>query len=126
MPAQERVGEFVNYVKSGRYIEALEEFYAHSASARENLGEPRFGLPALIEHEKRTLAKLKMRTHAVGPMLIDGEWVAINWVFEMTLPDGSVHYLDELAIQRWQDGRIVTEQFYYDSSQLPLPPRPRS
>ena len=125
MPAQERVGEFVDYVKSGRYVEALEEFYAQTASVRDNLGKPRSGLAALIEHEKRTLAKVKMRTHAAGPMLIDGDWVAINWVFEITLPDGSVHYLDELALQKWQDGRIITEQFYYDSSQLPLPRPPQ-
>ena len=125
MPAQERVGEFVDYVKSGRYIEALEEFYAHSASVRDNLGKPRTGLAALIEHERRTLARVKMRTHAVGPTIIDGDWVAINWVFEMTLADGSVHYLDELAVQKWQDGRIITEQFYYDTSQLPQRPPPQ-
>jgi hypothetical protein len=125
MPAQERVGEFVDYVRSGRYVEALEEFYAHSASVRDNLGKPRSGLAALIEHEKRTLAKVKMRTHAVGPTLVDGDWVAINWVFEITLPDGSVHFLDELTLQKWQDGRIITEQFYYDTSQLPLPRQPQ-
>lgn len=127
MPAQKRVEDFVEYVRAGRYVEALQEFYADTAVVRENLGKPRAGLAALIEHEKRTLANLKnMRTHRVGAVLIDGDRVAINWVFEMTLTDGSVHYLDELALQEWQHERINTEQFYFDVSQLPTSSRRQS
>jgi ketosteroid isomerase-like protein len=119
MPTQERVRDFVTAVREGRYVEAIEAFYAEDATMRENLGPPRGGRDVLIQHETAVLASLqRMATHAVGPVLIDGERVVINWVFEMTGRDGVVRRMDELALQTWRDDRIVEEQFYYDPSQL--------
>jgi hypothetical protein len=59
-----------------------------------------------------------MRTARVGPVLVDGDLVTINWVFEMTTRDGKKRLLDELALQKWSGERIVEEQFYYDPAQL--------
>jgi hypothetical protein len=119
MPPQDRVDAFVAAVREGRYVEAIERFYAEEASMRENLGPARAGREALIAREKAVLGGLaRMETHHVGPVLIDGDRVAINWVFEMTARDGSVRRLDELALQTWRDDRIVEEQFYYDPGQL--------
>ena len=48
MPTRERLSEFVATVISGRYVEAIEEFYAENASMRENQAEPRVGRDALV------------------------------------------------------------------------------
>jgi hypothetical protein len=119
MISNKRVMEFVEWVKAGRYIEALEEFYADDATAQDNLNSPRVGRAALVQHELQTLARVKqMRTHAVGPVLIDGDRVVIRWVFAFVLPDNHAQRLDELALQEWRGDRIVKEQFYFDSAQL--------
>ena len=47
-------------------------------------------------------------------MVVDGDLVVINWVFDITERNGKRYVLDELAIQRWRDDKIVEEQFYYD------------
>jgi hypothetical protein len=119
MPSRTRVAEFVSYVEAGKYVEAISDFYAEAAFMKENLGEPRIGRDNLIKHERAVLAGLaQMRTERVGPVLIDGDRVTINWVFEMTTRDGKKRRLDELALQKWSGDRIVEEQFYYDPAQL--------
>ena len=119
MPSPDRVHQFVAAVRDGRYVEAIEDFYAEDSSMKENLGPERRGRDLLIEHEKAVLSGLKrMATHRVGAVLIDGDRVVINWVFEMIGQDGAVRRLDELALQTWRGDRIVDEQFYYDPGQM--------
>jgi hypothetical protein len=119
MPSRVRVSEFISCVEAGKYVEAIQDFYAETARMKENNGEPRVGRGNLVRHEEAVLAGLQqMRTARVGPVLIDGDFVTINWVFEMTTRDGKKRRLDKLALQRWQDDRIVDEQFYYDPSQM--------
>lgn len=119
MPSRTRVAEFVSCVEAGKYVEAINEFYAETASMRENLGEPRVGRENLVNHERAVLAGLaQMRTERVGAVLVDGHHVVIQWVFEMTTRDGKKRLFDELALQKWSDDRIIEEQFYYDPAQL--------
>jgi hypothetical protein len=119
MPSRSRVAEFVFYVEAGKYVEAIGEFYAETAFMKENFGEPRIGRDNLIRHEQTVLAGLaQMRTERVGAVLVDGDHVAINWVFEMTGRDGKKRLLDEVALQKWSGEHIVEEQFYYDPAQL--------
>jgi len=86
---------------------------------KENGGEPRVGRENLIQHERAALARrAQIRTERVGPVLVDGDRVTINWVFEIATRDGKNCRLDELALQKWDGERIVEEQFYYDPAQL--------
>jgi ketosteroid isomerase-like protein len=119
MPSRARVAELVSYVQAGKYVEAISDFYAETALMKENHGEPRTGRDNLIKHERAVLAGLaQMRTERVGAVLVDGDHVVINWVFEMTTRDGKKRLLDELALQKWSGERIVEEHFYYDPAQL--------
>jgi ketosteroid isomerase-like protein len=119
MPSRSRVAEFVSCVEAGKYVEAISEFYAETAFMKENFREPRIGRDNLIRHEQTVLAGLaQMRTERVGAVLVDGDHVTINWVFEMTGRDGKKRLLDEVALQKWSGERIIEEQFYYDPAQL--------
>jgi hypothetical protein len=119
MPTRERLSEFVATVVAGRYIEAIEGFYAENASMRENQAEPRVGRGVLVGHERAVLSTLKqMRTRAAHVSILDGECVAINWEFEMIGVEGRVRTLNEVALQVWSGDRILHEQFYYDPGQL--------
>jgi ketosteroid isomerase-like protein len=119
MPSRSRVAEFVSYVEAGKYVEAISDFYAETASMKENGGEPRAGRDNLIRHERAALAaRAQIRTERVGAVLVDGDHVTINWTFEITARDGSKYRLEEVALQKWSGEHIVEEQFYYDPSQL--------
>jgi hypothetical protein len=118
MPSRERVGQFVAMVERGRFVQAMEEFYAPRATMQENLGPLRRGLPALVAHEKGVLAAFEsVRVQPVDAFLVQGDRVVIHWVFELRGHDGRELCIDELAWQLWQGDKIVEERFYYDPVQ---------
>ena len=119
MPSRERVAALIQRVEAGKFVEALQEFYADDATMQENGGAPRAGLAKLVDHERGVMAAFKeIRTLPVKTWLVDGDHVIINWVFEFTRPDGSGFRMDEVALQRWRGDRVVEERFYYDPAQL--------
>jgi ketosteroid isomerase-like protein len=118
MPSHDRVRQLIGMVEAGKFVEAIEEFYAPSATMQENVQPKRQGLDRLVEGERRVLAAWKeVRTMPVESFLIDGDRVVIRWVFEFLGHDGRSFRQDELALQRWEGDRIVEERFYYDPSQ---------
>lgn len=119
MPTRVTVNAFIAAVESGDHVGAIERFYHEDASMQENLAPPRVGRETLVAHEKRALARLaEMRTHPAARVLVDGDHVAINWIFEMVGHDGSVRRLEELALQEWRGEKIQRERFFYDPAAL--------
>jgi ketosteroid isomerase-like protein len=119
MPSRQTVAAFVAAVESGDHVGAIEQFYHEDASMQENGAEPRRGRDLLVAHEKKALAALaEMRTLPARRILIDGDTVAINWIFEMVGKDGKTRRLDEVALQEWRGEKIIRERFYYDPSAL--------
>jgi len=123
MPSRERVAEFVAMVEAGQFVEAIERFYAEEAVAFENQGPPTTGRAALVAKEQAALARSDIRTRKGSVALVDGDRVAIAWVFEITpgKGGGEVLTMDEIAWQRWDGDRIVEERFYYDPGQMKPP-----
>jgi len=118
MPKRETVEAFVAQVEKGDFVGAIERWYAPGASMRENGGEPRVGIPALVANEERVMAAFPtIRASLLGPVVVDGDSVAIPWRFEFAR-DGSVRTLEEVALQTWRGDRIAEERFFYDPKQL--------
>jgi len=119
MPAAATVQDLINAVEAGQFVEAIQRFYAESASMRENGDAPRIGLPALVENEQRVMSVFPtIKGRCLTPPLIDGDRVAINWSFDFVRADGSVAHMEEIAWQRWLGGKVVEERFFYDPRQL--------
>jgi len=118
MPSREHVQSFIALVVQGKYVEAIQEFYTEDASMQENQEPPRKGIQLLVAGEEKALAAFKeIRTVAAKSFLIDGDRVAINWLFEIVTHDGRSFRQDEIAWQLWRGDKIVEEQFYYDPGQ---------
>lgn len=119
MPDRETVQKFIDVVVSGRHDEAIELFYAEDASMQENLGEPRRGRDRLVARERATMDAFKeIRTTFVAPFFVDGDHVAINWIFEFVEANGKTRSINEVALQEWQGDKILRERFYYDPAQM--------
>jgi hypothetical protein len=50
---------------------------------------------------------------------VEGDSVAIHWIFELTDHSGKVHRVDEVALQQWKGDLIFRERFFYDPSRPP-------
>jgi len=110
---------FIARVESNAHVEAIRDFYAEGASMRENFDAPRVGREVLMAHEARVMERVaSVRSECVRPVLQNGDRVVIRWIFEFEFKDGSRRRIEELAYQRWEDGKIAEEQFFYDPRQL--------
>ena len=119
MPTTQRVEAFINRVLSNAHAEAIEEFYHEDATMQENQSPPRGPRAALVDGERKTLARHKsVDTKMIGPYFISGDNVVIRWVFRFTRPDDTVMQMEEIAYQTWRGDRIAAECFFYDPTQL--------
>ena len=122
MPDSATLDRFIARVESGAHAAAIAEFYAPDASMQENEQPPRVGRDGLVANERKVLARTKsVRSTCIRPVLVDGDRVAIRWLFEFEFLDGRTLRLDEVAWQRWRGDRIVEEKFFYDPTQLASP-----
>ena len=59
-----------------------------------------------------------VKSSCIRPVLVNGDNVVVRWVFEFTWRDGRTTRMEEIAYQRWENDRLIEEQFFYDPSQL--------
>jgi hypothetical protein len=119
MPSTDTLERFVARVETGAHAQAIAEFYVEHGQMRENLGVPRVGRANLIAHEQGVLRRARsVESICVRPVLINGSFVVIRWIFRFHWLNGTVTEMEELAYQRWEEERIAEEQFFYDPAQL--------
>lgn len=115
MPIRARVDEFIAAVVSGRHDDVIAAFYTEDATIQELDSEPRRGRANLVEREAAVLANVvAVVTHPPDFVVIDGDHVAIHWVFEFRSKDGQTRMVDEMTMQCWNGDLIATERFFYD------------
>ncbi|RIX84646.1 nuclear transport factor 2 family protein [Acidovorax cavernicola] len=118
MPSPARLEAFIAAVEGGAHAQAIEDFYTEDATMRENQAEPRRGRSTLVAQESAVLARTEsVVSTCVRPVLVNGDHVAIHWIFEFAFKDGRQMRMEEIAWQRWDGERIAEEQFFYDPAQ---------
>jgi ketosteroid isomerase-like protein len=118
MPSRARLDEFIAVVVSGDHAGAIERYYTEDASMQENTAPPRAGRDVLVAHERAALERVKSVTSTCVTSIVEGDRVAINWVFEFIDHAGKTTRFDEVALQEWRGDRIFHERFFYDPSKL--------
>jgi ketosteroid isomerase-like protein len=120
MPSRARLDEFIAVVESGDHAGAIERYYTEDSSMQENAAPPRVGRDVLVAHERGVLARTSHVYSKAVSSVVEGDHVAIHWIFELTGKSGKVHRIDEIALQEWRGDKIFRERFFYD------PSRPRT
>lgn len=119
MPREATVQAFMAEVESGDMVGAIERYYHAEASMQENNEAPRKGRDALVAYERQVMAAARSITpRRLSEPFINGDQVAIRWRFDFVFPDGKGFTLEEMAVQRWRDERILEEKFFYDPKQM--------
>ncbi len=104
-------------ILEGKILEAVDRFYAADAQMQENLNDPTVGKDAIVEHEKKFLSTVKeWKNTEFMAIAAEGDVAFLEYAFDFVNTDGKdVHY-EQVSAQRWKDGKIVHERFYYDAS----------
>lgn len=112
----QRVEALKAYINEGKIIEAMEEFYADDVVMQENTEEPTRGLDANIEREKQFMSTVQewTRTNWGATAINDrGNVSFVEYSFEFVNKEGVSVVYTQVSVQRWQDGKIVSERFYH-------------
>lgn len=122
MPSHDTLERFIARVESNAHTEAIEEFYTEDSTMQENQAAPRRGRAANVERERQVMARARtVMSTCVRPVLVNGDHVAIRWIFEFEWHDGGTLRMEEVAWQRWEGERIAQETFFYDPAQRTSP-----
>jgi hypothetical protein len=118
MSIKPQVLDLIALVERGQMLDAISKHYAEHVAMRENVSPPTVGLAANLAREAAFFGSLRSYTFTLVSVAIDGNTAILNWVFDYTTSDGTPYRMDEIAIQAWENGKIVHERFVYDTGSL--------
>ena len=113
---QQRLNDLFGYIRQGKIIEAMNEFYDKDTMMQDNANPPTKGLAVNIEREKQFMSGVKewkgfnVTASAVGD---DVTFYECNLDFIAT--SGQPVHMEQVVVAKWKNGKIVHERFYYDS-----------
>ena len=118
---QARVNDLVEYIRAGRILEAMQEFYADDVRMQENNKPPTDGLEANYAREEQFVNYVKRWTSLdVDAVAVDAArgktLVQVRFSFDAV--DGTTQHYDQIAVQTWRNGKVVHERFIYDTATL--------
>ena len=116
MNLSQRVNDLQTYIKTGRIIEAMNEFYAQDCAMQENANAACVGLAANIEREKQFLAQVKeWKGYTVKSLAVNGETAFVESAIDFVNQQGQPVHMEQVSVQRWKGGKIAHERFYYNA-----------
>ncbi|MDJ0520834.1 MAG: hypothetical protein QNJ90_02030 [Planctomycetota bacterium] len=109
-----RLEDLCQWIREGKIIEAMYEFYDDSVEMQENLEEPCVGLEANIEREKNWLAMVKeFKGYEVKSLGVGGNTTFQECTFHYVTTEGKEVFTAQIARAIWKDNKIVNERFYW-------------
>ncbi len=118
MSCRKNIEEMYALIGQGKSMEALEKFYHEDVKVVEATGECREGKAAQKAGIEQWYSMVKER-HDGGVASITADednnvTMVESWV-DITMQNGMRMKMEEVGVQRWKDGKIIHERFYYNA-----------
>ena len=113
---QQRLNDLFGYIRQGKIIEAMNEFYDKDIVMQENANPPTKGLGPNIEREKQAISGVK----ELNGFTVTASGVGDNVTFYESTSDfvttsGVPGHVEQVSVSKWKNGKIVHERCYYDT-----------
>ena len=113
----ERAKDLYNQVGQGQLMQAFETYYAENVIMEEPKGT-REGKNVCRKSEEEFLSSVEafhgMEIKAIAEDSSNGK-VLIEVSMDLTFKGGSRMSMEQVASQKWENGQIVHERFYYNA-----------
>lgn len=110
------VDQLNQLIMEGKILDGFEKFYADDVVMQDNDYPQRVGKEVNRQFEEDFVNGLtEFRGAKVVNTLISDGVAAVEWWFDYTHKDYGVRNYTQLSIQRWKNGKIVEEKFYYNN-----------
>ncbi len=113
---KELVEDLVKMIGEGKIMEAFEKYYADNVVMQENETDPRVGKDANREYEKAFVGGI-VEVHSAKTLgiAVGDNYSTVESFMDVTHKDWGRSVRTQVAVQRWENGKIVSEKFYYDT-----------
>ncbi len=114
---REHVEELNAMILKGEILPAFDKFYADDVVMQDNDGELRDGKNTCRAFEEAFVNNLTaFRGAEVKNVMISEEAgvAAVEWAFDYSHKEWGDRNYTQVAVQRWKDGKIVSEKFVYN------------
>lgn len=109
-----RIHEMLEYVRAGRIMDAMNEFYDSAVVMEEPMYGKTIGLQANLEREEKFVASVREFMGFLTPKVAIGDDCSLyENVMDWVGVDGEAYHVEQVAAQQWRDGKITYERFYY-------------
>jgi len=116
MDLRTNVDQLNQMILEGKILEAFDKFYADDVVMQDNDYPARAGKEINRQFEETFVNGLtEFRGAKVVNSIISDDVVAVEWWFDYTHKDFGTRNYTQLAVQRWKNGKIVEEKFYYNN-----------
>lgn len=116
MTLREKTQDIYAMIGQGQLLEAFDKYYGDSIVITEPRGTWE-GKPAVRKHEEEFLSMVK-EFHGLEVKAITSDEeagvVIHETVMDLTFQDDTRVQMEQVGVQRWENGQIVHERFYYE------------
>jgi hypothetical protein len=101
-------------VMEGKLLDAFDKYYHDDVSMQENQNPPVIGKAANRRREVEFLNHIvEFRKAAVQAVAAGNDLSFVVWSYDYTHNEWGVRNYTQVSYQKWQDGKIIREQFFY-------------
>jgi limonene-1,2-epoxide hydrolase len=115
MTLREKTQDIYNLIGEGKLLDAFDKYYGESVVITEPRGTWE-GKKACRAHEEEFLGMIK-EFHGMEVKAITSDEeagvVMHETTMDVTFQDGNRVNMEQVGVQKWEDGKIVHERFYY-------------
>ena len=111
---QVRIHELLEYVRGGRIMDAMHEFYHPEVVMEEPAYGRTEGLEANLEREQAFVDGVaEFRNFEAKNVSVGENCSAYENAMAWKSTDGQEIEVEQTCVQEWKDGKIIRERFYY-------------
>ena len=101
-------------VLQGKAMDAFEKYYGEEVVMQENETPATIGKAANRQRELDFFSKVvEFRTAEVKSVAYGDDVIISEWFVDYTHADWGKITHDQVSVQKWKDGKVVHERFYY-------------
>ncbi len=113
---QQRQNDLFGYIRQGKIIEAMNEFYDKDTVMQDNANPQTKGLAANIEREKQFLNGVKeWKGFNVTASAVGDNVTFYECTMDFIATSGQPVHMEQVSVAKWRNGKIVHERYYYDT-----------
>jgi ketosteroid isomerase-like protein len=113
---QQQLDGLFGYIRQGKIIEAMNEFYDKDTVMQDNANPPTKGLAANIEREKQFMSGVKeWKGFNVTAQGVGDNVTFYECSLDFIATSGQPVHMEQVVVAKWKNGKIVHERFYYDT-----------